>query len=1664
MAEDFSRRSEIDFTIDNDIWCVPPYSEEVIFDWRNTSDTLGWTGTFNVTDVSTIGGELSGYVYTTGGNPYIETPTPKMAITPSSNRIDIALRVKSAFSTKAKIQFLTNSNDDPDPDVIAGLGQELEFDLIADGNYHIYKLDPTPLEAWQGLVDRLRIFPGIGANPGDSFYIQYIRVMTKTDVLLCQCDPDEFFYDAPNPCTGTGRAASIEGRQTGQETIAIGSWNDKLKIRTNGSGWRILTLPHTQNNINSSIVAGIIEREINKLSSYGFENVKLRALPNTAFRLEGGIRGVDSSIELEYSSDSVLKTLGFFDPAGMPTYTAYPGVDDEHGFDFYTVSNKELKSIREGTNVNALTIAPDDFVVEMGNQFFGDPEFGSDFDGRNQTMIDLMRPANASGFIDTIKFYGTVFKSPRSKVKIFRPTESNGLKFINEWTLEPVADHNSLPKIKYPEIPYNQQIFLYKVEEPFYVREGDVLALSNVYIYSHPVVNFSVTQGEDGGDPLEEFGRTFVRLDGDVTWDIDDIDNADVYGQGFLSLPVYAHSFARRRKTALFIDLGEKKAVDKIAFNYKVAEFVKNTSSLASQISSVSVDTKGSTHSHWRYIATFSGLEQVTESHTTSAFNKGLLIDGVKEAYQGDDSTYFYLDGDGDLTNVDFEAPGIVQNDSFSDDEFHITINLSQNLEKSIGTIVFWFVKPVNWKEWGMFYMKGSSKIPFEIQNVMINNHPILSAENIFKNNPFQSENYDEKVVIDNIIGSQGVGRQKMEFNVKPVTTKTVVFEVYKHYDTKMSEIELLSTEAITEDGFEVSGSDMFTVYAADETLDFKPLDFFTAEAAEFGEIMTSTMDVGRPVRYLRIEIEPVVVMDIFNIRVLSEKKDHLTPREPIVDNYLKSTTEETALVIDYFADRKVEIENLLDVTADLEVNILKDDSSEQREMVLYSKLDSRDSLENPDIGPSAQFDFDSDYLIKVRYDVAQGRPSYGAYSLNFNHHGASNWQALGTKLTDGGSFTAVGTASGFDETDVSEAPLYNGDVVTGGSYDQTFDITYTVHIDITSGNEAGNGSGAVPTFTVTSVPSVDDNATPVEILDYGVFYPVGSLGVQIKWEDVDYFGENDAWSVTATANANFSSSVNASEYGYTCVDLGDHYYIDDIVLQGTTQRVGNEYYSWVDAPQFQALSPHDTPKVTGPQYGDVGLLSGPARWVRVDYDFTQGQRGGYLNNIQVFVETEVMYSDDWWLVEPLNGGAVSVDEVNHSSRPIYMRSLKFDYRAPGESVTFYLDDCEMDSDPLWSFRDFLEFYINVPDSSGIESFQLQFGTDSSNYYSWEVPILSKHNGLWVGKEVQFEDGTIVGEPELYNSINHMAIVVSGTSNFSFNLDTLKMRRNKFDEDFQYGKGLYLSNNEFVLFSPISELTLRQGSMDFWLSPDWDSDGEFERIEYIDENQNIAEDFKYYFDERKYANTVFALLGGVDFKAELIAQGFGLGGVQLVTNNYMGDREFIAKLPSFTWYDGPHHIGVSWKYNPLLYAIELRLYFDGELSKGILTPWIPTREDSTTIVLGGRADSSFSALLPKSVNGAIRNLRVYNFWREDYADLMKVEFEETLSELRANDLYRISVNDSGFVKYGEGSLPLIVEGVAPGEKVNLDVRYAKPSGKIPSNMPRRARVELKWRP
>ena len=198
-------------------------------------------------------------------------------------------------------------------------------------------------------------------------------------------------------------------------------------------------------------------------------------------------------------------------------------------------------------------------------------------------------------------------------------------------------------------------------------------------------------------------------------------------------------------------------------------------------------------------------------------------------------------------------------------------------------------------------------------------------------------------------------------------------------------------------------------------------------------------------------------------------------------------------------------------------------------------------------------------------------------------------------------------TANGIDLTPTQGGSnAYAGTMTVGGIYsDETKTAdTYQIHISTANGTTVGAGAGSVPQYMISTHANDNNPGAYVDILYADYWYPVGTQGVKVRWEDAVFNTVADAWTIDVEASDNAEGSnslapigtakyvwasnrgddsgdipVTTASGGYTQLGSRGLY----ITFSGSTWlKAGEVYYVMCQAPQPSSYN------ITQLNYGNV--------------------------------------------------------------------------------------------------------------------------------------------------------------------------------------------------------------------------------------------------------------------------------------------------------------------------------------------------------------------------------------------------------------------------------------------------------------------------------------------
>jgi hypothetical protein len=196
----------------------------------------------------------------------------------------------------------------------------------------------------------------------------------------------------------------------------------------------------------------------------------------------------------------------------------------------------------------------------------------------------------------------------------------------------------------------------------------------------------------------------------------------------------------------------------------------------------------------------------------------------------------------------------------------------------------------------------------------------------------------------------------------------------------------------------------------------------------------------------------------------------------------------------------------------------------------------------------------------------------------------------------------------------------YGGAMETGGAYNDSTSITYTLSIDTSNGTTMGAGTGNVPKLSWTSTGNVD-NGGPIELLYPNYWYFIGTKGLMVRFSDAVFNTCDPAWSIACNAvqyaeGSNTSAPAGTAKY-YWGSDRGDNsastYTTSSndftqlgarglyIKFTGTSNfNAGDEFYVLCRPPQPKAYD------ITNLNYGNV-TVSTESNVKTVLFEITSG-------------------------------------------------------------------------------------------------------------------------------------------------------------------------------------------------------------------------------------------------------------------------------------------------------------------------------------------------------------------------------------------------------------------------------------------------------------------------
>lgn len=418
-------------------------------------------------------------------------------------------------------------------------------------------------------------------------------------------------------------------------------------------------------------------------------------------------------------------------------------------------------------------------------------------------------------------------------------------------------------------------------------------------------------------------------------------------------------------------------------------------------------------------------------------------------------------------------------------------------------------------------------------------------------------------------------------------------------------------------------------------------------------------------------------------------------------------------------------------------------------------------------------------------------------------------------------------------------------------------------------------------------------------------------------------------------------------------------------------------------------------------------------------------------------------------------------------------RSLKITYPVAESGLSSVAGAFTIKPDPLWSFQDYLSFYLKT-DSSNIDwpNCYLRIGTNSQQYYEWSLSGLSAQSlNEFTLIKLKFKEAQnqsngdfdlitpSVTDLEPLVNFNEGPIeyfelfikpITTTTEEVNIWIDNFQIIREDFNIPGRYSNTLYLNNSELIHF-PISNVSLRQGYIEMIITPDWNNSG--------------LTTFK-----REEAFTIFSIVNNFDESLSLYYHGrFGLR-LSYTDNdeqNFSYDVGYLDSIEPFK----PFKLGMLWNSTGKQFDgrsnANIRFYFNDNPFIDFSNPWFTNESKNNILVLGGKAplsNVSFNAAEfyegvvgtylqadVRSITGGVENLLFSNIPVKSSFDLLE----------SIRDFIYLSKDGINFFSVSSLDTPFMYSDVPHGSKVKVYLKIDFPKNK--SNLSRESFLISRWK-
>jgi len=1010
--------------------CKYDTNEAYSADFSVNGDVDGWDTYVGIHTYGTWAGFLFGTLF--AQDAYIGRTSPFIPVAAEHYyTVKIVMKINpinatgnTQVPTTAKLQWRTLTNSSWDSD------KETEFDIEADNKWRAYYIQMADEYYWQGDVNDLRVYPATDSIPDNEFFIKQIKIQSVAQ-FRCDNSSCSFYSQYSHPCQGVGSKTTCTSVVNEENVYTIDSTNDYIIMNINDYGEEIVEI--SEGTYTGQELAKEMATEISKLAIGGYAEITIQYDDDGRFIIYNGVKGDDGTIEVKYSKLS--EDLGLFNTEEDSVYTIEAGEYPATGFlpksslnlsTFQLLGlfdNKEntsfefdpsLRSV-QGGRAGWFTTGLGETTITEGtpnSQRYGPTD--RDYDiiyNRNKTLVDFTHPFNSSGKIHKISVAGTYdtgdedgggdpIYATNCKILLLRPTKDGSLRRVDSINIPNRSTSGS--------ILWSNNTEAIELDCDWWVNKGDLLG----------IYNFSVYAGKTIFD--SEPDATYFQISG-LPASLIEFDPGPIKGNGNAGILVFARS--DNLQTALVFDVDLTKRVN---IKDVIIDGESKTTELEYNIArcldiSWNVDLFGGTHKAGYYDTLLSAYQEFTI--TDVAYGVDLLDDGVKIVDRGlasdtfsvtdaggvvpDNPTYFHVNGDGEWVGI-HHLVGTYRSEQyvkdFKEDPIAIYTIFPNDSSKNVYKSVIYFKEKWNFRNLALSYYLNEYDTSGDADDShyrLVSDYTAITLDDvrytsvtpgydnisayIFQN---PTNAYPEKVTTwvneDPTVPvvERGYISNYEEYMQQQVVDWLTIkhefdevfcrgFRIYSdyHMSTKITEIELYCRADDLEASLAAGISMSYSHY---EEL-WWPVDIEDETNAQ------ATGQIDDTPRYMNVQVEPITTIELSNVLFTVNSEDVYSGEKGCEYEIVPANNKINAV-------NEAEIfylKNVYDRPFNLYVDIAKDPGKNES-LVFFSKLDSYDSITNPEVGPGAQLSKgDEDYLLYHQNNVCSiNCPTYGLKNL----------------------------------------------------------------------------------------------------------------------------------------------------------------------------------------------------------------------------------------------------------------------------------------------------------------------------------------------------------------------------------------------------------------------------------------------------------------------------------------------------------------------------------------------------------------------------------------------------------------------------------------------------------------------------------------------------------